>query len=520
MAARKTGMNERALAAAARRCSGLALLFLGALLALLGHLAKAETGDAGASRAEVDAPAAAPLPVFVEPVLPSADGTSLARLDLLIDQLLAPGSKTRADAAALVREVDASWLPAVAERFERVADTANKPGLELLLRNIKKRSRPLPPAVGAKPSSTPALLDLIITYPDRSSAFLRPLTELAAYSRMFEGIGSLPAARRLLAMYVRFGEFLRVDTELALARLGDGSIAALIEATAHPVPRVATWARAQLEAMGKNVASEAMQVQDATRRADILRAYGKTRDVETARLLIAFAASENAPIRLAAREAVAMLGEPGLLQLRDAYRRAAGESPPDAWSWRRVAEELFASFDRQRLAGIYTLFNQGRDAAERGDLAAAGAAFDRVLAWDPLFERGPSMAPVYLAIAERALDSDPAGATLSLRRAERLAREGSTHDRALSLRYTLDARALLARGIVDEVLVQRARELDPDNARAEALDRELTARARDDRALYQRYVAAAVILALGLMGLGVLGFRYQRKQEVVKPGRI
>jgi hypothetical protein len=131
------------------------------------------------------------------------------------------------------------------------------------------------------------------------------------------------------------------------------------------------------------------------------------------------------------------------------------------------------------------------------------------------------MAPVYLAIAERQLESDPAAASLSLRRAERLAGEGDTHDRALSLRYTLDARALLARGIIDEVLVQRARELDPANTRAEALDQELAARARDDHALYQRYVAAAVILALGLVGLGVLAFRRPfRKQEVGKTGRI
>jgi hypothetical protein len=67
---------------------------------------------------------------------------------------------------------------------------------------------------------------------------------------------------------------------------------------------------------------------------------------------------------------------------------------------------------------------------------------------------------------------------------------------------------------VDELLVQRARELDPDNARAEALDRELVAQARDDRALYQRYVAAAVILALGLVGLGVLALRRQENRKL------
>ena len=482
-------------------------MLLGALLLALGPTANAAVSDAGTARAEPDAPSLQPLPEFVERALPSPDAAALARLDLLLDQLLAPGSKTRSDAVALVRAVDASWLPAVAERFERVADTANQPGLELLLRNMRKRSRPVPLTAGSKPSPAPDLLELITTFPDRSSAFLRPLTEVVAYSRMFETIGNAAAARRLIAVYVRFGEFLRNDTELALARLGDGAIAALIEASAHPVPRIAEWAKAQLEAMGKHVASEAMQVPDPTQRADILRAYGKTRDVETARLLIAFAASERAPIRLAAREAVAMLGEPGLWQLRDAYRRAVGESAPEAWSWRRVAEELFAQFDRQRLTGVYDLFNRGRDAAERGDLAAASADFDRVLAWDPEFERGPTMASAYLALAEKQLESDPSAASLALRRAERLAREGKTHDRALSLRYTLDARSLLARGIVDEVLVQRARELDPENVRAEALERELRDRSRDDHALYQRYIAAVVILALGLIALGVLAFR-------------
>lgn len=476
-------------------------------LALTGQLAQAEGPDAGATGAAREMPSVQPLPVWVEPALPSADAASLARLDRLIEQLLAPGSKTRTDAASLVREVDLAWLPAVAERFERIAETANKPALEMLLRNMRKRSRPGPLPAGAKPSPAPALLELVVAYPDRTSAFSRQLTEVAAYSRMFETIGTLQAARRLVAVYVRFGEFLRADTEQALARLGEGSIAALIETTAHPMPRVAEWAKAQLEAMGKHVASEAMQVQDTTRRADILRAYGKTRDVETARLLIAFAASEREPIRRAAREAVTMLGEPGLWQLRDAYRRAAGESAPDTWSWQRVAQELFALFDRQRLAGIYALYNEGREAAERGDLAAAEELFDRVLAWDPSFERGASMAPVYLAIAERQLDSEPAAASLALRRAERLASAGETHDRALSLRYTLEARALLARGVVDEVLVQRARELDPSNARAEALDRELARQARDDRALYQRYIAAAAILALGLGGLGVLALR-------------
>ena len=80
----------------------------------------------------------------------------------------------------------------------------------------------------------------------------------------------------------------------------------------------------------------------------------------------------------------------------------------------------------------------------------------------------------------------------------------------MKLRYTLEARVLLARGIVDEVLVQRARELWPENPHAEALDAELRARARGERGLYRRYISAAAILALALIALGVMVIRQRR----------
>jgi hypothetical protein len=492
-------------------------------LAAHGHLAEAapDSGAAPSVAPTPGAPAVAPLPEFAEPVLPDASAADLARLDALIARLLLPELAARQQAKEQIGAVDATWLPALAERFESLASGANKAALKILLDKVRARARESAEAAtlggkrrGAqkKRGEPPAAVDdleAVVAHPDRSSAFLRPLTEVLTYGRMFEQIGSLPAMRRLISIYVRFGEFLRLDTELALARAGDRSIAALIEATGHPVPRIAEWAKQRLDSMGKLVASEAVQVQDPTLRADILRAYGKTRDVETARLLISFAASERALIRLAARQAVAMLGEAGLWQLRDAYEKTAGERAPREWSWRRVAEELFAHFDRQRLSELYRLFNQGREAEQRGDSNAARESFDQVLAWDPTFERGAEMAPVYIAFAESRLDTDPEAATLALRRAERLAPEGPVHDRALSLRYTLDARALRERGIVDELLIQRARELDPENARAAALEEELAEHARGDRAAYQRYLAAGVILLIGLMALGALASRRQ-----------
>jgi hypothetical protein len=43
------------------------------------------------------------------------------------------------------------------------------------------------------------------------------------------------------------------------------------------------------------------------------------------------------------------------------------------------------------------------------------------------------------------------------------------HERAVSLRQTLEAEALLGRGLVDRTLLERARQLDPQNQRAKAL---------------------------------------------------
>jgi hypothetical protein len=496
------------------------------VLALAIAPALAETPDAGA-RDEGAAPPVLPLPRFREPPTPKAERADQDRLTRLLDQLSSEDSKLRFEARSRVQEVDVSWLAALLERFERLADTANKPALKAELERVRDRARAnLREALESEGKGksgdvvTPDYLDMLVSHPDRSSSDLRPLTEVVALSRMFERVGTLPAARGVVDVYVRFGEFLRVDTQLALDRMKDRAIAALIEATAHPVPRIAAWAKKQLEDMGKAVASEAMQVLDPTLRADILRAYGKTRDLETARLLISYAASERAQIRLAAREAVAMLGEAGLWQLRDAYEKTVGQRAERQWPWDRVARELFAQFDRQRLSEIYALWQRGRDAEARGDLEGARVLFDKVLAWDPTFERGAAMAPTYLAFAERQADADPEAAELAARRAERLAAPGPVRDSASSLRLTLEGRALYERGVVDEVLLQRARELDKDNRRASALEEKVRANAAKDQSEWRRYLAASVILVLGGAGVAfIAGRRRQGAEESRGPGR-
>ena len=490
----------------AARASSLAFLAVLVTSANTGRAA----ADAGSEATE--APPVLPLPKFREPPRPKAERADVERLSRLLDQLNASDAKARFEARPKVQEVDASWLSALLERFERLADTANKPALKAELEKVRDRSRAnlresLEREGKNTAVATPDYLDMLVAHPDHSSKELAQLTEVIALSRMLENIGTLAAARGVVDVYVRFGEFLRADTQLALFRLKDRAVAALIEASGHPVQRIAEWAKKQLEDMGKSVASEAMQVLDPTLRADILRAYGKTRDIETARLLISYAASERALVRLAARQAVTMLGDAGLWQLRDAYEKTVGQRADRHWPWDRVARELFAQFDRQRLAELYALYNRGRAAEKKGDLEAARTLFDRVLAWDPTFDRAASMAPVYLSFAESKVDTDPRAAELALRRVERLTPSGSVHDRAESLRQTLEARALLARGIVDEVLLRRARELDPNNQRAKQLEAEVRASAAADPSGWRRYLAAAAIFLLGAAFLAFMALR-------------
>jgi len=456
------------------------------------------------------------LPKLIDTRLPKAGDDALQRLDSLVDGLVAPDAARRQEALRHVQDVDASWLPAVSERFERLADSANKPALKELLEQIRDRTRgerrKLFEAEGRSGAlTTPDYLEMLVLHGDRSSPQLRALTEVVTYSRLFEKIGTLPATRGLVSVYVRFGEFLRVDTQLALARLGDRAVAALVEATGHPAPRIASWAERQLSDLGKSRPSEALQIDDPAARADVLRAYGKLRPLEVLPLLVSYASSDTAPVRAAAREALSAYGEAALWALREGYEKTLGERAPLSWSWERVARELFARFDQQRRGDVFGLYEQGRSAERNGDLLAACAAFDQLLAREPLFELGASMAETYLRCASA--DANAQRALLAASRAERLEPQNPLHDRAVSLRQTLQAEALMQRGLIDRTLLERARQLDPHNQRAEALLEQVGATSRWRIGPWMRYLGAGAILVLGAIGVLWITVRQRIQQS-------
>jgi hypothetical protein len=319
---------------------------------------------------------------------------------------------------------------------------------------------------------------------------------------MLRQIGTTPAARELISIYARFGEFLRVDTQLELERLGERSVAALVEAERHPAPKIAQWASRQLDALGKGIPSETVQTNDPEVLADVLRAHGRARNPEAARLVISFVSSEREQIRDAARQAVVLMGEVANWQLRDTYENIVGKKPPREWSWDRTARELFSEFDRLRLAPVYDLFDQGLAARQAGKLDEMVRAWDQVLAQSPMFERGPEMVAGYYAFAERHLDDDPNLALTALARVNRLAADSEPLKRSgESLLLTIEAEKLFARHVADQTLLRRALDLDPRNTRAKRLLERVTRGEVDTERRVYRYVAAGAIMALSFAGL-------------------
>lgn len=493
-----------------------------AALALLSGASVAAPEPAGSS---VPAPSAAvdvrqrePLPLAALPKppsieLPTPSPASLEALDKHLAALVSNDAAERETAAQEILEVEPDRLAAIHRRLTTIAESSDHDAMKQLLGGTRDKARGeakdriRSEGTGEK-VATPDYLEMLLAHPRLDSRPYRDLVAVIAMSRMLRQIGSTPAARELISIYARFGEFLRVDTQLQLEQLGERAIAALIEAERHPAPKIAQWAARRLDALGKAIPSETVQTNDPEVLADVLRAHGRARNPEAARLVISFVSSERAQIRDAARQAVVLMGEVANWQLRDTYENIVGKKPPREWSWDRTARELFAEFDRLRLAPVYELFDRGAAAQKSGKLDDMASAWDQVLAQSPTFERGPEMVAGYLAYAKAHLDDDPLLARRALERIDRLAADSEpTKHAAESLRLTLDAENLYARHLADQTLLRRALDLDPRNARAKALLERIAHGNADIQQRFYRYVAAGAILALSLAGLAFILMR-------------
>ncbi|WP_437926414.1 hypothetical protein WMF37_46485 [Sorangium sp. So ce291] len=348
----------------------------------------------------------------------------------------------------------------------------------------------------------------------RDSAW-RDVVKLLAMERMLAAAGTTPAVRELIALHAYFGELLRIDLQRQIAKLRDKAVPALIEARQHDAKIVQRWANKQLDLLGRAIPGEAIATNDTQILADVLRAYGRVRDVDAMRAVLSFCNSDRARVRDAAREAISAIGEPGIWQLRDAYLNLTGEKPPREWSWDRVARELFATYDRARLAEVYKLMDEGVAAAGASKLAEATDAFDKVLARAPLFERRKEMVGAYVERAKALAADQREDALAMLRKALRLDPTGE-HARKIEAEIAyLEGALLIERGTPDKFVLERALELDPAHTGAKAALASLGDKVAERKDQTNRHIAAG---AVGLVAMLAMFFIARRRSDPA-PGR-
>jgi hypothetical protein len=456
-----------------------------------------------------------PLPEIprLDTLQPSAE--EVQELDDKLRALISGESDTTDSAVGDLLEVRSRMVAAIHMRLMQMADHADKERMKRIVaearlqprsENLKQASQP-----STRQPGTDLLAALLRDAKPKDSSW-RDCVYVVALLRMLSAISNVEAAREMIFVYARFGEFIRPEVQQRLLDMKDRSVSALIEARRHAAEKISRWAALRLDQMGKAIPGESARTNDYEALADILRAYGRIRDPDAARIIVSFANSERGQLRVAARQAIAMLGTVGLWQLRDAYEDVVGRRPRRDWTWERTARELFGEFDRLRLARVYGTFVEGLEKLRKGDLEAMGRAFDWVLTKDPLFEKRAQMAEGYLKLAQDSFERNPETSRQAAIRAERLATDDKLRNQARSLVVTVQAIASAKRGVVDVDKLGRALELDPSNVRA----RNLIALAQAPGAAYAhttmlRWVSSAVISAIGLLAVVLVLLRRGRQ---------
>jgi hypothetical protein len=328
-----------------------------------------------------------------------------------LGRLIGADGVQRKTAVAAIDGATSAQLPAIAKRLAELKKSADRDAMSAVLTRLRK---------AAGPNASADLFERAVAAPSPGEAGWRDVTAVLGLSRMLVRIGTTPAARELAAVYPGFGDLFRPDVERDMKALGERAVATLIELRRGDQKPLRPWAAKLLDALGKTVPGEAVQTADNQVLADVLHAYGKTKDVDAARVIVSFANSDRTQVRDAAREAVGLLGENGIWQLRESYENLVGKKPPEDWGWEKLSTELFAAYDRSRLAEVYAMMDEGTQAYKAGKLDSMASAYDRVLARAPAFEKRRDMVPGYIDFARSIKETDRPRAIATLRRAVRI----------------------------------------------------------------------------------------------------
>lgn len=429
-------------------------------------------------------------------------GMSAAELDAMLAPLSSGSIDERRAAAKAVASLDVDAAPAIGRKLadlRKSGDGGSFAAIKAAREHAGKEGTfdQLEALVELRPE--PGITRALVT-----TALVRALVHA----------GTTPALRLLIPVASDAAGIMRPELSRQLKALGDRSLAVLIEARRDASPETRTWAANLLETMGKRMPGDVVQTKDNQVLADVMHAYGATKDLDALPVVLSFVNSDRAQVRAAAREATLAYGQEALWKLREAYSVLTGEQAPEGTSAADLAKKLFDAYDRYRLHDVYALLDKGLGEAQAGQMADAVRDLDEVLARQPMLDRRAEAAPVYAKWGESLEASDRPAALAALRRSLRLDEAGpaSSHVRAEIL--ALEGEDLLSRGIADTEPFEQALALDPDNARAKSnLDR-IRAQDAAGHARTWRLVAAAVVLVLAIAGIFVVGGRRKKPAMV------
>lgn len=418
---------------------------------------------AGAT-ASAQRPPTAPAPATAQAAAPRAGDDAVGRSVAEVDDLLAglrAGDPTarRAAAEAAVAAVDPDDVEALRQRALRPL------GVDLMALRIAM-IRAVRAATNGREGVAYDLLDALTRQPRTREVDVA--VERVTLARALGRIPTVDAGRAIVALAVAHEGAFRLEVERVIrAQLRDYVLPAFIEVRA-PSPGVRAFIRRSREALRRVTPGQTVQQHDNALLAEVLRAYGRTRQPDALQVVVSFVNNDRAQVREAARWAVSQYGREAINVLRDAYEIYEGREPPRPWGWERVARELYAANDRRRAAEVTQSLEAGLAAGRAGDPDAMLRHFRRVLARHPTFERRAEMVAPLEAHARALEATDGARAESVYRLALWIDPTGPRAPALRSALLFLDAERALGRGVADPELYRAALRADPANARARA----------------------------------------------------
>jgi len=440
----------------------------------------------------------APISVHAAPSAPAAaEVANNAELDANIARLTDPNVATRTAAVDAIAATGPDAFAALEARLLRTPDAGPGP-MWLVLDKLKK------------PESLDEAMHGAVNA--GNAAANKSLALLLAGVRAAEKQGNVAGARVLVRLATDHKGLLKSYASAALKRMGDHAVAALVEVRRDTDKDLRSFANKTLDGMGKFLPSDAVQLHDPQALADVLIAFGKTKDPDAMRAIVPYLNADRAPVREAARFAIAQYGNDARAILEETHDQFTGDKAGKDWPADKILKALVVAYDKVRLAEVFKLLDEGIAHRDGGRLEEAVASFDALLARAPQFERRAELAQAYHELArKKESNNDRAAARLLYAKAARLAAGTPLAPTIEADLAVLETRELIERGIADTSLLQKALALDPNHAGARDLLQKIEneARSREDR--FRRFAIAGFVGVLATL-LGVL-FVGRRKGE-------